>query len=108
MTTELKTCKPVKVMTDCFVVIEPAGLHFWRTNGETHEQTRERVMKEWAKEFEAFVRDHRSQDVNCVEVRTTHEVQCSVCCREFEEVEFDAEDGTPAYKGCAYCGAKVE
>jgi hypothetical protein len=44
----------------------------------------ERILKDWAKQFEEFLRDHRSQDVNGLTVVKHYEYRCEFCGDESE------------------------
>lgn len=63
---------------------------------------RAEALKAWADEFNAFIRDHRSQDPVYLTVERVQEDQCSVCGQEWEPIS----DGGPMY--CATCGAEIE
>jgi len=93
-----KTCHKVQKLVDVKVVIEP---NLW-LHGSIHDQAKQ--MEAWAKEFKEFIRDHRSQDVNSVDVERVYETQCSACGKEWEEMEID-DTGTI---GCAWCGVPMQ
>ena len=63
----------------------------------------EEKLDEWAKEFQEFIRDHRSQDPVCMNVEREEAECCSACHEEYEAM-ID-EDG---HEACAYCGEKLE
>jgi DNA-directed RNA polymerase subunit RPC12/RpoP len=86
-------------LVDCFVVVEPEHIPYAARQDE-----RERLacLERWAKEFLGFIRDHRHQDVNSVEVRRVYETVCSGCGNSWEE----AADGNGVF--CAYCGEPIE
>jgi len=88
-------------MTDAHVRAEMATLprHFFKT------------PEEWAtklelaiKEFEAFLRDHRSQDMIELLVDRTYENVCSACGDIWEE-QFNEDLGVWE---CACCGVEME
>lgn len=98
-----RTCKPIEITTGVRAEIEPELP--WNMS---HER-KERWLKEWAKEFQEFLRDHRHQDVNSINIVVEKETVCSECNNKWEECHFDAEaGGEPEYDGCAHCGAKLE
>lgn len=41
-------------------------------------------LESWCREFEAFIRDHRSQDPVGMSVERVYQEQCSYCDREWE------------------------
>ena len=59
--------------------------------------------QDWISEFEAFIRDHRSQDPVALHVNIKREVCCSLCAEPWET--YVDEDGILS---CAYCGAPVK
>lgn len=72
----------VRVLNGLRVEIEPPhGAWGWRQPLEQQARNLER----WAREFEAFIRDHRSQDPVSLTVIRDHEDQCSHCGRAWEE-----------------------
>jgi hypothetical protein len=96
-----KTCKKLKdFLVDCRVEINLGVRRF-------HWQTLERHAKdleEAAESFRAFIRDHRSQDIQGVDVIRVKKDVCSHC-REPWEPYTDEETGKLF---CACCGAEVE
>lgn len=72
----------VEVLIDAKVVCEPSShVTRWFSTQERKAQALER----WAKEFEEFVRDHRSQDPIGLSVERVYESQCSHCGMAWEE-----------------------
>lgn len=71
----------LKVLIDLKVVcVPPYTVGKWsRTNEE-----KARRLDEWCKEFEDFVRDHRSQDPISLSVEREYQDQCSHCTSEWE------------------------
>lgn len=71
-----------KVLVDVHVICEPpASAIRW---AYTVEQ-RARQLEEWCREFEKFVRDHRSQDPVSLSVERQYEERCSHCGYQWEE-----------------------
>ena len=93
---EVKKAAMVKVLVGAHVLIEPNISSWCRRSAE--DEARE--FDSWCKEFMAFLKDHRSQDVNGVEVVREYEERCSLCEKTWE---LDYEDWT-----CSYCGAPAE
>lgn len=93
-------CKKIERLADVRVEIEPDSRYWFWGVGATPED-RCRRMEEWAKELRDFFRDHRSQDVNSIEVVKVHETVCSSCGNEWETMDVDGQDA------CAYCGELV-
>lgn len=99
--------RPVEVTTDIRVVIDPPrwlGGDIWGLYSRDSIEDQSRRAEEWAREFEAFVRDHRSQDPVTLSVERVRAVVCSACEQPWET----DVDGEPAVLRCAYCGAPVE
>ena len=71
-----------KVFIDIKMTIEPEGglFNFFCKTPEDEIK----VAKRWAKDFEEFVRDHRSQDSVKIEVVENYEDQCSNCGSPWE------------------------
>jgi len=108
-----KTCTVTRVLVDATVEITPPSYayRYWRTTPEERQADLER----WVKEFQAFLRDHRSQDANILSVVPVYEKRCSACDKEYEAFMYaDTPDGVataehPAiHEGCASCGALKE
>ena len=64
-------------------------------------QERGTALRAWVREFEDFIRDHRSQDAVLLDVEEDRRDLCSLCGKEWETME---EDGKTL---CANCGAEV-
>lgn len=92
----------IRVLVDLRVVCDPPNMS-WYGNLENQAKALER----WAKDFNAFMRDHRSQDDVTLSVERVYENQCShcgytwemddqgpVCCQEAQQ-EWDAEKQNP-------------
>lgn len=98
------TCKKIKETTEVIVTIDlHLGWNQWRSDDTEHSfNERQAVLAERAaKEFNEFLRDHRSQDANRLDVRRVTEDRCSACHEKWETYE----DGGDEF--CAHCGAKV-
>ena len=107
-----KTCTVRRnVMVDAHVTITPDSyVGRWARTPEE----RMKALQAWVKEFSEFLRDHRSQDANILDVEPDYKDFCSACGKEYEEARYaDTEDGEPTpecpamLKGCAWCGALV-
>lgn len=96
--TNEKTCTTKQVQTDVYIRLDP-NIHYWR--GRTPERWLE-MTEEWLREFEGFLRDHRSQDEQSMRVVREIETQCSECNREWDPYE---DEGVTR---CGYCGAILE
>lgn len=99
--TQSETVTKVRRLIDVEIVIDPPSHLSWG-NGDLNELARS--YERWAKEFEAFVRDHRSQDPVSISIERRYQQQCSRCGAEWEE-EFYEEDGL---YHCANCGRPME
>jgi hypothetical protein len=64
-------------------------------------QERGTALRAWVREFEDFIRDHRSQDAVLLDVEEERKDLCSACGEEWETME---EDGKTI---CANCGTEV-
>jgi len=96
---------------DAWIKIEPRGVevyHFEVKTGMTWAEVYTEKLETWAREFEEFLRDHRSQDVNGLTVEREVKDYCSACNEELEKEYV----GTTPYKNghyvCANCGAELE
>src|SRR5512133_2331093 len=100
---EQKTATLVKVATDCYVRVEPRiG---W---GRYTDEQRYKEMAQWVHYFEEFLRDHRSQDVQSMDVVQEWETQCSECGCTDEPMSGEAENGEdPDKLYCNGCGAEI-
>jgi len=87
-----KIAKPVEVLADSFVRADPV---VWMAPTPA---TRVKALDDWVKEFDKFLRDHRSQDLVRLSVQRIYKTICSVCNGTWEE-----DEGT-----CANCGAPTE
>lgn len=98
MTLKVEACVDLKVEIE-----PPAHLTRWvhQRTGETYMEALSRELKQWAEEFEEFVRDHRSQDPVSITVRCVMENQCSACRNTWEE---DPETGQPLCCDAAIAG----
>ncbi|MCP4169960.1 MAG: hypothetical protein GY758_04205 [Fuerstiella sp.] len=80
------------------VEIEPGYLV---TYGEPTPERREEALERWAREFEEFLKDHRSMDVNDVCVVVPIIDVCSECGEPWEVDRCDMNEDVEI---CAYCG----
>lgn len=100
----------VSRIVDLHVRIEPhhsvTRWVFPRTD-ETRFDAEARALREWAKEFMGFLRDHRSQDVVSVDVIEERDDLCSACGRKWEVSDEDGE-GNKCAPFCANCGEEVD
>lgn len=70
-----------KVLVDVKVVCDPPYMAgYWGRNLED----KARQLEKWCREFEQFVRDHRSQDPVGIYVEREYQEQCSHCGYEWE------------------------
>lgn len=78
------------VVTDLHIEMDPPPnitRFIFPRKGETRMDAMERELKQWAREFEEFVRDHRSQDaIDLRVVRETDDI-CSHCGFSWETDE---------------------
>lgn len=73
-----------KVLVDVTVSCDPPiGIGRWTRTLED----RAKALESWAREFEEFIRDHRSQDPVSLSVERHFQTQCSHCGYEWEEDE---------------------
>lgn len=99
--------KPERKVTDARVIAEfnLSRIDYlkWTPDGlreKTHEEFA-KMLEERCKEFEEFMRDHRSQDSVSLTVERVVSEVCSGCGQEWEE----AKDEQGRY--CAWCGANL-
>lgn len=100
------------VVSDAHVRIEPSSYvsRVWpyeKREDESAVEARARKYDAWAKDLKEFFRDHRSQDVNFIEVVREYEDVCSACGRRWE-VSTEGAEGEPVAPFCAWCGADVD
>jgi hypothetical protein len=98
--------RKVKRAAECFIEIRPNNLytHIWWRDASLEEQIEfeRKQYEDWAKELREFLRDHRSQDIQDVLVRTVETDACSECGKDWDIIR----DGDKVI--CAYCGVEVE
>lgn len=70
----------VKTLVDIKIECDPPNM---RWHGDMERQAK--AMESWAKEFNAFIRDHRSQDAVSLSVHRVYETLCSHCKLTYEE-----------------------
>jgi len=92
------------VLTDCIVTAEFDHGQFvgWGLSGSDRVEALARAAESRCREFNSFIRDHRSQDDIRLNVEKITEEQCSNCGRAWEV------DYTEVPPTCAGCGAEVE
>jgi|GEM_PF-5186766 DNA-directed RNA polymerase subunit RPC12/RpoP len=88
------------VLVEARVVLDPPDLPYWANTPER----RMEALKDWVKEVQDFYRDHRSRDMDGLDVEAEYKDLCSVCGQEWEAAEDDETKETY----CAYCGATLE
>lgn len=94
-----KATRLQNVLVDAHLEAEaPHGTTYhWQTPKQKSD-----ALRSWVKEFEDFIRDHRSQDAVQLSVVEDRKDLCSACGNEWET---DSDEGRVC---CAYCGAEVE
>lgn len=95
-----ETCQKKRVLIDVRVIAEfpHATRYLW----DRTEEGRAKALEGAVREFEEFLRDHRSQDVVNLDIDRVYQDQCSACGKEWEPY---TEDGITS---CVSCGATVE
>ena len=93
-----------KVLVDVKIIIEPRIGYVYIQSGETRMEAFAREYESWASDFKSFLRDHRSQDVNSMDVEREYQDQCSLCGNEWEPATDD--DSSEPY--CAHCGKVIQ
>jgi mono/diheme cytochrome c family protein len=102
-----KIARKVKETTEVIVTISlDLDFNRWRDDDTNHSfnERQAALAERAAKDFNDFLRDHRSQDANRLDVRRVTEDHCSACHEKWETYA-DEDDG---FDHCANCGAKVE
>ena len=95
--TEKKLATKVRILKKARIVADPPGyLGRWCRN----EEERAKEMLSWCKDFNEFIRDHRSQDAVHLSVERVEPNCCSACKAEWETYD---EDGKTF---CASCGTE--
>lgn len=70
-----------KVLIDLKVTCDPPWtVGRWSRNLED----KAKLLEQWCREFEEFIRDHRSQDPVSLSVEREYQDQCTFCDREWE------------------------
>lgn len=95
-----ETCQKKTVLLEVRVIAEfPSALRYlW----DRTEEGRAKALEGAVRDFEEFLRDHRSQDAVSLYVDRVYEDQCSACGEKWEPC---MEDGITS---CASCCATVE
>ena len=94
------TATKKKVLIDCRVVADLSFCIRWIHDVEKQAK----ALEARARDFNEFIRDHRSQDDIRLEVERIYEDQCSNCGSPWEVLP--AADGEP--ECCAHCGAPTK
>lgn len=100
MKTEPKTTTIRKNVLINVVVEADLSNMIWCTR-HTPLEYQAKELERAVKEFEAFLRDHRSQDMITLDVRREYKDICSSCESPWEE------DSDESGTFCVCCGAKV-
>ena len=97
------TAKRIQKYFGCKIEITPSTKPIWYKKLTVEELEKEEIdfYNEWVKDFNNFLRDHRSQDVNDIQVIIDKRDVCSKCGKEWETYE---DEGKTC---CAYCGERV-
>lgn len=100
--TKIKTATILKrVLVDVRLEATPPNhtIAYWMTP-----QQKANALREWVRDFEDFIRDHRSQSQGAVilDVVEEHKDLCSACKHEWDPDSY--EDGTIH---CGWCGAAL-
>jgi len=100
-TAEVKRVTKVKKLVDIQLIAESSGMpsYVWRDD-----QDRLVWLERRAKDFNEFVRDHRSQDDIRLHVDRQYEDVCSGCGSTWEPYTIDDSGGVIA---CAGCGEPI-
>ena len=110
--TDTKTCKRRSVMTDVKVTAEfPWVRAPWHIDDPVKRmEGLELALRKAVKDFEDFLRDHRSQDLIRLDVERVITDICSACGSEWEPYLITEKDNDPdvGKTCCAHCGALVE
>ena len=97
---ETKTATKINVLYDVRVEADLSGMVFNR-----HYKTKPEEMAEYldeaVKEFERFLRDHRSRDMVKLTVNRIYKDICSACQGQWET------DSDENGLSCANCGARI-
>lgn len=109
-TEEKPKATKIRKLVDARIVVTP-GYHPYYV--QTPEDT-VKYYKDWIREFHEFLRDHRSQDENIMDVEEVYEDQCSACEGAYEPFRASSDDEDEGYgyakghKYCAACGEETE
>jgi hypothetical protein len=104
---EPKTATKIKKYLTTTIEITPKNVpnHWWYNLPKEKQIDAEiKWYNDWVKEFEWFLRDHRSQDVQYVEAIRKEIDVCSNCGEEWDIYYEETEKKTL----CANCGAEVK
>ena len=84
-----------KIITDLKVVCDPPDFGYWFRQRTIEQQAKE--LDSWAREFNAFIRDHRSQDGVQLSIEREYADVCSHC-----EYDWEVDES-----GCPVCCQKA-
>ncbi len=101
-TVDTQTASKVRRVVDVQVLADPpahAFCHSYASDTVKYWQSVERELNRWVKDFEDFIRDHRSQDSVNLRVERVENDYCSQCGEPWES-SYDA-----GVEYCANCGA---
>ena len=97
-TIEKLTCyKRTHVLTDVRVEADLSGMIWWNYPASLEEQAK--ALERAVKEFEDFLRDHRSQDIVRLNIERIYSDLCSNCGDVWDSDFYDGADH------CLMCGA---
>jgi len=96
--TTTNTATKKRVLVDAYVRIDLYVPDFYWSRGPEHYA---KALENAVREFEEFLRDHRHQDANSLQVVREYEDVCSVCGKVWEPVT--DEEGM----FCASCGTPI-
>jgi hypothetical protein len=100
METETKKARKLKhVLTEVHAEIT---FNDWEVRHARNTEEECKSLESAIKNFEEFLRDHRSQDVNGIYVIRTFQDQCSACHMEWED---PYEEDSNLF--CPGCGAQI-
>jgi len=99
-TETVKATKREHVLVDVKVEADLSGMLWYRHYKSEEERARD--LEQAVKDFDDFLRDHRSQDMISLDVVRVYKDLCSACGCEWETW---TENGETT---CAGCGAQIE
>uniref|UniRef100_A0A6M3JCH9 Uncharacterized protein n=1 Tax=viral metagenome TaxID=1070528 RepID=A0A6M3JCH9_9ZZZZ len=100
MDTETQTTTIIKhILVNVTVEADLSAMMWYRRTDNLEEKAKS--LTRAVKDFEAFLRDHRSQDMVILDVQRKYADICSQCKEPWEE------DSDEEGKFCAGCGARL-